>query len=400
MATKIKRLSSRKVETIGPGFHADGGSLYLRVRESGSRAWVFRYTLKGKVREIGLGATKARNLTDARKLAEAMRKAVADKEDPAIIVHGEKEDDDTIITFESCAKGLIDSKRSGWRNAKHAQQWNNTLRDYAFPFIGKKHPADITLIDIKEILLPLWGVKTETASRLRQRIEAVFDWANVHKWRTGENPARWRGGLDKVLPAPNKVHTVQHFKAAPYDQVPAIIKSLRGKKSISAYCLQFLILTAARSSEVRGARWCEIDLSERVWIIPPERMKANKLHRIPLSNEAAKVLKSAPRIEGQELVFPGARGGLLSDVAVSKALRLVHSGVTVHGFRSSFRDWAAEQTSFPAAVCELALAHVNKDKVEAAYQRSDLFDRRRELMEIWSRYTGGKSNLTSLRNSA
>ncbi len=386
MATKIKRLSSRKVESVGPGFHADGGSLYLRVRDTGSRAWVFRYSRSGKVREIGMGATHTRNLTDARKLAEAMRRAISDGEDPAVVVKADAGESDGSATFETCALELIDSKQSGWRNAKHTQQWHNTLRDYAFPLIGKKNPAEVTLADVKAILLPLWATKTETATRVRQRIEAVLDWAYVHGLRTGENPARWRGVLDKVLPPPNKVHTVQHFRAASYDRVPAIIAALREKQHISAYCLRFVILTAARSSEARGARWNEIDLAEQVWTIPAERMKANKPHRVPLSDEVAQLIKEMPRIDKHELVFPGVRGGMLSDVALSKTLRAVCPGVTVHGFRSSFREWAAEQTNFPSAVCELALAHVNKDRVEAAYQRSDLFDRRRELMETWGRY--------------
>lgn len=386
MAAKIKRLSTRRVDTFGPGFYADGGGLYLRVRGSGSRAWVFRYTRTGKVREIGLEATHSRSLADARRWAEAMRKALIDGEDPAGVLRTRKRLGDEPVTFESCALALIESKRAGWRNAKHAQQWLHTLRDYAFPLIGAKNPADVTLADVKAILLPLWATKTETASRLRQRIEAVLDWAYVHGLRTGENRARWRGVLDKVLPAPNKVRAVQHFAAMPYEQVPAAMAALRKNQHVSAYCLQFLILTAARSSAARGAQWTEIDLDAHIWMIPAERIKANKPHLVPLSDEAIALIKALPRIDGQDLMFPGARGGWLSDVALNKTLHEVHPGVTVHGFRSSFRDWAAEQTSFPAAVCELALAHVNKDRVEAAYQRSDLFERRRELMQAWGRF--------------
>jgi integrase len=389
MATKINRLTARRVDALGPGFHADGGGLYLRVRNTGSRSWVFRYSRASKVREIGLGATHTRTLADARKRAEAMRKAIADGQDPAALIRAKKEGGEAPITFDCCALALIESKRAGWRNAKHAQQWLNTLRAYAFPLIGKKSPADVTLADVKAILLPLWSTKTETASRLRQRIEAVLDWAYVHGLRTGENPARWRGMLDKVLPTPNKVRTVQHFAAIPYEDVPATMAALRHKPHFSAYCLRFVVLTAARSNEARGARWSEIDLDARVWNIPAERMKANRPHRVPLSGEVVHLLKILPRVDGQDLIFPGARGGWLSDVALNKTLRAVHPGVTVHGIRSSFRDWAAEQTSFPAAVCELALAHVNKDKVEAAYQRSDLFERRRELMQTWGRFTAG-----------
>lgn len=398
MATQIKRLSTRRVESLGAGFHADGGGLYLRVRKSGSRAWVFRYARAGKVREIGLGATHTRPLAEARKLAEGMRQAIADGKDPATMLPTRHQTNPSPTTFEACAQALIESKRAGWRNAKHAQQWANTLRDYAFPFIGKKHPEDVTLTDLKAILLPLWATKTETATRLRQRIEAVLDWAYVHGLRTGENPARWRGVLDKVLPSPNKVRTVQHFAAPSYTQVPAIMGALREKSYISAYCLRFVILTASRSSEARGAKWEEIDLAARLWTIPAERMKAHRPHRAPLCEEAVQLLEAMPRFEEQSLVFPGARGGRLSDVALSKTLHEVHPGVTVHGFRSSFRDWAAEQTSFPAAVCELALAHVNKDRVEAAYQRSDLFERRRELMETWGRFLAKEPNVAVLRH--
>ncbi len=396
MVTRIKRLSARKVESVTPGFHADGGGLYLRVRETGSRSWVFRYARAEKVREIGLGATHTRALADARVLAEAMRKALADGDDPGALVRAKKNKDSTPMTFETCALALIDSKRSGWRNAKHAQQWQNTLRDYAFPLIGKTHPAEVTLADVKAILLPLWPVKTETATRLRQRIEAVLDWAYVHGLRSSENPARWRGVLDKVLPPPNKVHTVRHFAAVPYARVPATMATLRRERRISASCLRFVILTAARSSEARGARWDEIDLAARVWTIPGERMKANRPHRVPLPDEALQLIKAMPHIDQQEMIFPGTRGGILSDVALSKTLHAVHSGVTVHGFRSSFRDWAAEQTSCPAAVCELALAHVNKDKVEAAYQRSDLFERRRELMSAWGRFLASEQNVSAV----
>lgn len=386
MATRLKRLTTRQVETLGPGFHADGGSLYLRVRPSGSRAWVFRYTRDSRVREIGLGPTHTRDLVGVRDLARLMRQAVTDREDPASVLRAEVETPADVVTFESCALDLIESKKAGWRNAKHAQQWRNTLSTYVYPKIGKKHPSEVSLADVKAILSPIWKDKTETATRVRQRVESVLDWATVHEHRSGENPARWRGVLDKIFPQPSSLKAVQHFTAMPYGEVPALMTVLRGKTSISAYCLRFVILTATRSSEARGARWDEIDLTKREWTVPPERMKKNRPHRIPLTDEAVDLLNNMPRIEGQELVFPGLRGGVMSDVALSKALHSVRLGFTVHGFRSSFREWAAEQTNFPAAVCELALAHVNKDKVEAAYQRSDLFERRRELMSEWSAF--------------
>jgi len=386
MATKLHLLSARKVETAGEGFHSDGGNLYLRVRDTNSRAWVFRYKTAGKVREIGLGATHTRSLAEAREVAEAMRKAVAAGADPALVI---RKDDPQAPgkTFEQCAQEMIETKRAGWKNAKHAQQWANTLRDYAFPSIGNKLPADVTLPDVKAILLPIWSDKTETAQRLRGRIEAVLDYAAVHDLCDGtRNPARWKGTLDKVLPSPRKVTAREHHAAADYADVPRIMADLSGKSHVSALCLRFTILTAARSSEARGARWGEVDLDAATWMIPASRMKAKRPHRVPLSAPAVAILKAMQplRRPGVDLVFPGARDGLLSDVAVNKTLHGTAPDVTVHGFRSSFRTWCEEQTSYPRSVTEAALAHVNADKVEAAYQRSDLFDRRQHLMRTWA----------------
>lgn len=393
MAIKINKLSARHVTSLGPGFHSDGAGLYLRVRNTGSRSWVFRYTRNAKAREIGLGSVHSRSLANARNLTGDMRAALANGADPAAVLPGRADASVEVTTFRDCAEALIKSKRPGWRNPKHAQQWGNTLRDYVFPFIGDKTPDKVTLVDVKTILTPIWTTKTETATRVRQRIEAVLDWAYVHELRSGENPARWRGVLDKVLPSPNKVRTVQHFSAMSYCQIPSLMTTLRARQHISAFCLQFLILTAARSIEARGARWAEFDLNGNVWTIPADRMKAHRQHRVPLSDDALRVLGDTPRLIGQEYVFAGNRGGLLSDVALTKVLRKHDQKATVHGFRSTFRDWAAEQTIFPAAVCELALAHVNKDRVEAAYQRSDLFDRRRDLMEAWAGYLFSTDNV-------
>ncbi len=395
MATTIGKLTARQVDTLSEGFHSDGGNLYLRVK-GGSRAWVYRYKDKGRVRELGLGPTSIRKLKDVRAVAEAMRKAHADGRDPGELLRG-----DTVepvsMTFEQCARDLIEAKRPGWKNAKHAQQWINTLRDYAFPVIGKKAPAEVSLSDVKSILLPIWASKTETATRVRQRIEAVLDYAAVHDLCDGtRNPARWKGVLNKVLPEPAKVSTPEHHAAAPYGDVPRIMSALRDKSHISAYCLRFTILTAARSGETRGATWYEFDLDARVWTIPGRRMKAARPHRIPLSDAAMDILIEMQtwRMGNSPRVFPGARGGLLSDVAMNKTLHSIAPDVTVHGFRSSFRQWGAEQTSFPAAVLELALAHENRNKVEAAYQRSDLFDLRRTLMEDWAWHAAPKDKDT------
>lgn len=394
---RIKLLTARQVDHLPAGFHSDGGNLYLRVRDAGSRSWVFRYKLAGRTVEIGLGPVSDRSLSQARELAGRMRTALAGGEDPAGLVRVKR--DGAAMTFREYAQELIAAKRSGWRNAKHAAQWPSTLEAYAYPLIGEKRPADVSLADVKAILSPLWATKTETATRLRQRIEAVLDYAAVHDDdQNRSNPARWKGVLDKVLPPARKVAMRTHHAAAPYVDVPGIMAALRDRDFMSAYCLRFTILTAARSGEARGALWNEIDMDARVWAIPANRMKASKPHRVPLCDEAMAILALMRqwRLDGCAFVFPGPRGGLLSDVAINKTLHAVAAGVTVHGFRSSFRDWGAETTAFPGAVLELALAHVNRDKVESAYQRSDLFERRRELMDAWGRFCGGKGKVIEL----
>lgn len=383
MAQQIGKLTAREVDTLGAGFHSDGGNLYLRVKDTGARSWVFRYKIESKPVELGIGSRSERTLKDARKLAGEMRTALANGTSPAELLNRR---DPKAMKFEDYAKELIESKRPSWRNAKHAGQWVTTLECYAYPVIGKKLSADVTLADIKVILTPIWITKTETASRLRQRIEAVLDYAAVHeKAHDRYNPARWKGNLDKVLPAASKVSERVHHAAATHAAVPSIMAKLREKDFVTAYCLRFTILTAARSGEARGAMWSEIDMTAKTWTIPARRMKANKPHSVPLSDEAIQVLNKMQewRMNDSERVFSGARDGLLSDVALNKTLHSVAPDVTVHGFRSSFRDWGAETTAYPSAVLEAALAHVNQNQVEAAYQRSDLFAKRRELMQAW-----------------
>jgi integrase len=390
MAKRIGLLAPRQVDTLNAGFHADGGNLYLRVKDTGARSWVFRYKLKGKVKELGIGSKDDRSLAQARDLAGKMRTALADGRDPVELLNRR---DAKALTFADYAKELIESKRAGWKNAKHAQQWENTLKGYAFPVIGAKLPAEVSLGDVKAVLLPIWVGKTETATRLRQRIEAVLDYAAVHEKAHGRyNPARWKANLDMVLPPPRKVATREHHAAAPYSDVPRIMDELRDKDFVSAHCLRFTILTAARSGEARGARWDEIDLDAATWTIPANRMKAGREHRVPLCDEAVEILEKmrGRRIGDSERVFSGERGGLLSDVSVNKTLHGIAPDVTVHGFRASFRTWAEEQTNYPRSVTEAALAHVNQNEVEAAYQRSDLFERRRELMQVWGNYCTGR----------
>lgn len=388
---KIKLLSARAINTLSDGFHADGGNLFLRVRDD-SRVWMFRYKRNGKQVSIGLGATHARSLQEARELAERMRKALLNGKNPADELQDKLQH---ITTFKEYALALIESKRPSWRNAKHAQQWQNTLAQYVYPSIGHKRPDDITLMDIKNILTPLWSTKTETASRVRMRMEAVLDYAAVIENSDRRNPARWKGTLDKLFPAPRKIAKRVHFPSAPYAEVPQIMLELRKLNSLGAYCLRFIILTAARSMEARSAFWREIDFENKVWRIPAIRMKAEREHEVPLCDEVIGILQIMRELQppNTELVFQGERGGLISGVTINKTLHAIASNCTVHGFRSSFRIWGAETTSTPSAVLELALAHVNQNKTEAAYQRSDLFERRRVLMDAWGVYCCSGSNI-------
>lgn len=406
MAKKIGLLGARQVDTLGAGFHSDGGNLYLRVKDTGARSWVFRYKAggkgktDGKVTEIGIGSKDDRTLAQARELAGKMRTAIADGKDPRELIVRR---DVKAKAFRDYAKELIESKKSSWRNLKHVKQWEATLLKYAYPTIGDKLPANVSLADVEKILVGVWNKKTETASRLRQRIEAVLDSAAVKEGEHGRhNPARWKGNLDTILPKPSKVADRKHFASAPYSGVARIMSELRDKDFVSAYCLRFTILTAARSGEARGALWSEIDLNAKTWTIPASRMKANTSHCVPLCDEALQILTKMQewRTDDAERVFNGTKGGLLSDVAVNKTLHSIAPDVTVHGFRSSFRVWGAETTAFPSAVLEAALAHVNPNKVEAAYQRSDLFKRRIKLMAAWGKHCAAAGNVVQLKGAA
>ena len=396
---KIKLLTARDITTKPDGYHADGANLFLRVRGD-SRVWMFRYKKDGKQISIGLGATHTRNLTEVRDIAAQMRNAIANGEDPASVIN--KQNETPSMTFKDYAELLIEAKKPTWDNVKHATQWSNTLAQYAYPIIGHKYPADITLADIKAILVPLWNSKTETASRLRMRIEAVLSYAIVDEQSDRRNPARWKDNLDALLPSPHKIKKITHFASAPYNDVPRIMSELRSKDCMSAYCLRFTILTAARSGEARGALWSEISADFKSWTIPGSRMKAKREHAVPLCDEAVEILKIMQRwrMNDAELIFPGSRGTLLSDVAVNKTLHSIAPNVTTHGFRSSFRIWGAETTATPSAVLELALAHVNQNRVEAAYQRSDLFEKRRELMKIWGDFCKSTNHVMALHKEA
>jgi len=288
------------------------------------------------------------------------------------------------VTFEAMAEQFLSMNEANWRNAKHRQQWGNTLKTYAFPVLGDMRVGDIETSHILLVLEPIWGEKTETASRVRGRIEAILDAAKVREYRTGENPARWRGHLAQILPARTKLSR-GHHRAAPYDEVPSILAALRAHRAVGALALEFAILTAARTGEVIGAKWDEFNFTKRVWTIPAHRMKTGREHRVPLSDQALGVLRSVEKL-GKTHVFPGQRSSAMSSMTMLMLLRRMKSDVTVHGFRSSFRDWAAECTGYSHEVCEMALAHTISNKAEAAYRRGDLFEKRRRLMAKWGVY--------------
>jgi integrase len=372
-------LNSRKVETAKPGKYADGKGLTLIVSPTGSRKWVLRFQWQGRAREMGLGAAEGNNLSLAREKAAAARLLIAKGIDPIA-----ERKTATVPTFGTCADAFIAAKQSEWRNDKHKAQWAMTLAEYAGPLRSK--PVDtIDTAAVLAVLNPIWQDKPETASRLRGRIEHVLDAARAAGHRTGENPARWRGHLDKLLPKRAKL-TRGHHAAMPYQDVPAFMASLRGREAMAAKALEFAILTAARTGEVIGAKWSEIDLQAKVWTIPAERMKAGREHRVPLSGAAFDLLIGLAAAKTGDFVFPGTKGKPLSNMAMDMVLRRMKLDVTVHGFRSSFRDWAGNETSFPREIAEAALAHVVGDATERAYRRGDALEKRRALMEAWASY--------------
>jgi len=377
------KLSARKVEAAGVGRHGDGRGLFLYVKPTLARSWVLRYQVQGRRHDLGLGAYPDVTLAMARQKATDARRLILDGGDPIA-----KRRQAQPKTFKDAALELIESKRSGWKNAKHAAQWTSTLEAYVFPTLGPMQVTKITTADVVGALKPIWSLKPETANRVRQRIEAVLDYASALGIREGDNPARWRGHLDNLLPKPTKVRAVQHHPALPHTDISDFMDALSTRKGVSARALTFTILTAARSGETRGMTWAEVDLDNGVWTIPAQRMKAAKEHRVPLT--LAAIAQLGERGAETDLVFGSETkaGKPISDMSMTALLRrMEYDNITVHGFRSTFRDWAGETTSFPREVIEAALAHGIKDKAEAAYARSDLFDKRRDLMEAWSSVT-------------
>ena len=401
IADELGPLAVSRLKT--PGFWPVGGvaGLALRVTPTESRHWVLRVVVAGKRRDVGLGAYPGVTLAAAREKAAEARSLVRNGIDPVEQARAARSqlqaETAKALTFEQCAAAFIKAHREGWKNAKHAQQWQSTLAQWAFPKMGALLVRDVDQAHVLAVLEQpanpaqpegpnLWGGKTETASRVRGRIESVLAWATARGMRQGENPARWRGHLDKLLPKPSKVAKVEHHAALPVADMGAFMVRLRQMQGSGAKALEFAILTAARSGEVRGMTWAELDLQVGIWTVPASRMKAKKEHRVPLSNEALALIKAQPRIAETELVFAGAGGRMLSDMTLTATLRRMEVAATAHGFRSTFRDWAGERTAYPREVIEHALAHQLKDKAEAAYARGDLFDKRRRLMQDWSAF--------------
>ena len=404
MARSIHRLSDRKVRSAREGLHCDGGGLYLQVTQGTDglrRSWLFRFaTGKFKTsrtgrryneeRAMGLGSFPATSLAVARQKAGEARQQREMRIDP-IEAKRALRDSDALrdaktMTFDQCRDAYLASHRAGWRSAKHGEQWARSLDMYVTPVFGKLPVQTIDVALVMKVLEPMWLTVPDTASRVRGRIESVLDWARVRGYRDGENPARWRGHLDHLLPNRAKVRAARHYAALPYAEIATFMAELRTRPGIAAHALEFIILTAARSGEVFGARWDEIDLAAKVWTVPANRMKGGREHRVPLAPAALRVIDHQEHVRENDFVFPGARRHGLSPMAIVKLLRRMGRDFTVHGFRSTFRDWAAERTSYPREVAEAALAHMVANKVEAAYQRGDLFEKRRKLMDAWAKY--------------
>jgi len=388
MASTINQLTAIKVQKIKqPGYHADGGGLWLQVTQAGGKSWIFTYSLRGRAREMGLGSATRVTLAEARGERDKCNRLLRDHIDPIEDRKRRRNEaalaDTKSVTFAQAAAAYIATHRAGLKSAKHAKQWTATIATYAEPRLGRLNVADIDTGLISQVLEPIWTTKTETAGRVRGRIESILDWARVKGYCTGENPARWRGNLDKLFPKQSKVRAVKHHAAMPYDSLPAFMQKLRQQNSSSARCLEFCILTAARTGEVLMARPSEI--ADGVWTVPGERMKGGQTHRVPLSKRAIEVAS-----EGSDsFLFPSRYhpDKPLSSMTMLMLLKCMgHDDVTVHGFRSAFKDWCRDRTRFDNYVVEAALAHTSGDKVERAYARSDVLAKRAQLMDAWSKF--------------
>ncbi|MDB5864657.1 MAG: phage integrase [Betaproteobacteria bacterium] len=401
MARAINKLSAKQVQKLRhvAGYHNDGGNLYLQGGAVGS--WVFRYTLRGRPKtaqhardhvEMGLGSLLALSIVAARERAAEYRRLLADKLDPVTVRDQRRAqhavDAAKAVLFKKCAESYVDAHRASWKNGKHGDQWTNTLTAYAFPEFGAMPVQSVDTGLVLKALDPIWKTKHETATRVRSRIEAVLDWASSRGYRSGENPARWKGHLENLLPKIEKRKRVKHHAALPFNEIGDFLVALRAQAGVAARALELVILTATRTADARGARWTEVDTAAAVWTIPAARMKAHREHRVPLSPRAVTVIKAMEALRDGDIIFPGGKRGQPLSVNGMLALleRMDRGDLTVHGFRSTFRDWAAERTNYAREVCEAALAHVVGDQTEAAYRRGDLFDKRRALMTEWARF--------------
>lgn len=398
MAREMNMLSDAKIRSLqkkkARGFYCDGGGLYLQVSPTGSTSWVFRFKDDGKTRDMGLGSTNTFSLKEARERARQQRQLRADNIDPIEARNAEREAQRiakmTDKTFDQCAADFLSDNSIHWKNAKHRQQWRNTLDTYVSPVFGSVSVRAIDTALVLQVLRPIWNEKPETASRVRGRIERILSHATASGARSGDNPARWTGHLKEVLPARSKVAKVEHHAALPWKVIGDFMGDLRGRPALAARALDFTILTAARTAETIGAKWPEIDFDEKIWTVPADRMKGKREHRVPLSPPAIAILQELkPKARG--FIFEN-DGQPLSNMAMLKLLeRMGHEGLTVHGFRSSFRDWAFECSNFPREIVESALAHVVGDKAEAAYKRGEAIEKRRKLMQAWASFCGQPS---------
>ncbi|EGG29423.1 phage integrase family protein [Aequoribacter fuscus] len=403
MPKKAKEMSAVEVRRLtGQGRHPVGGvaGLHLLVSPSGARSWVLRTKVGDKRRDIGLGGFPDVTLSDARAKARELRERILGGIDP---IAERKSARDAIrasqakaLTFKEAAYRCHAARQDEFSNPKHRRDWINSLERHAFAHIGHLPVDAIELPHILKVLEPIWKIKTETATRVRQRLESVLSWATVSKYRAGDNPARWSDNLSELLPTPSKIKKIRHHRALPWKIVPEFMSDLRCRDGLAARALEFIILTAARSGEVRFATWGEIDESARIWHVPAERMKSRKNHKVPLSDTALELLSRVPRMEGSNFIFTGARGGVLSDVSVLAVCRRMGVDATPHGFRSCFKDWARSSTSYADEVSELALAHVNNDATRAAYARDELISQRTKLMTDWAKFIDNPAKRTAV----
>lgn len=411
MARIMGKLTVKAVEKkTTPGLYGDGGGLTLQITKSGVKSWLYRFMIKGKAYGMGLGPVHTITLSEARERASAARKLLIDGVNPLEAKRQRQIDTEMAkarqMTFDQCASAYIDAHRSSWKNAKHADQWTNTIAAYVSPIIGSLPVDRIDTALVVKVLAQLddkgqqfWQTKNETANRVRGRIEAILGWATTSGFRSGDNPARWRGHLENLLATLSRSSRIKNHPSLAWERMGIFFEALRMRHGVAPKAVEFAILTASRSGEVRGARWSEIDLTTKVWRIPSDRMKAKREHEVPLSDAAIQILKSLTKLDGVDLIFPGTKGQQLSDMSLTAVIRRMNEGapiwtdtegrpITIHGFRSTFRMWAAECTNYPREVAEHALAHQLPDAVERAYQRGTQFAKRAAMMNEWAKFCG------------